>query len=101
MQVMRLTALQLLGRDFRTMLRKLGSVAVHLFPQAYQDHFSVELKPALYGYPDSSSLVRVLPHFVKLAGRPGLKRVEISPILGLTTGKKCCLFLALKILCKN
>ena len=42
----------------------------------------MELKPALYGFPDIASLLKALPHIVKLTGRPGRKFVELSPVLG-------------------
>ena len=86
--LIRLTALQILGRDLRIMLKKVGSVALHMFGQVYQEHFVVELKPALYGFPDVSSLLRALPHIVKLTGRPGRKFVELSHILSNGNSKK-------------
>ncbi|XP_025094974.1 meiosis regulator and mRNA stability factor 1-like isoform X2 [Pomacea canaliculata] len=80
--VIRLTALQTLGRDIRNMLRKLGSVPLVSFSRVYYEEFSVELKPALYRYPDVSSLLRALPHIVVLTGKHSRKSVELSPILG-------------------
>ena len=70
------------------MLKKVGSVALHMFSQVYQEHFVVELKPALYGFPDISSLLRALPHIVRLTGRPGRKFVELSHILSNGNSKK-------------
>jgi hypothetical protein len=85
--LIRMTSLQVLGRDFRLLLKKTGCVALPLFGQAYQEMFFIELKPALYGYPDIPSLLRGLPHIVRLTGRPGRKFVELSPVLGLGSGK--------------
>ena len=86
--MIRLTALQVLGRDLRIMLKKVGSIPLPMFGQVYQEHFVVELKPALYGFPDISSLLRALPHIVKLTGRPGRKFVELSPVLSSGTRKE-------------
>ncbi|KAL8579349.1 hypothetical protein ACOMHN_026714 [Nucella lapillus] len=80
--LIRLSALQILGRDIRRMVRKVGCVPLPQFPQVYQEHFYVELKPALYGFPDLPSLIRALPHIIKLTGRHGRKFVELSPVLG-------------------
>ena len=85
--IIRLTALQILGRDLRSLLRKVGNVPLSTFAQAYQEQFVVELKPALYGYPDISSLLRALPHIVQLTGRLGRKFVELSLIFSTGNGK--------------
>ncbi|KAK7501530.1 hypothetical protein BaRGS_00007334 [Batillaria attramentaria] len=79
--LIRLSALQTFGRDIRAMLRKTGSIPLSSIAQTYVDHFYVELKPALYGYPDIHSLLRALPHIVSITGRAGRNFVGLSPVL--------------------
>ncbi|XP_076442695.1 meiosis regulator and mRNA stability factor 1-like isoform X2 [Babylonia areolata] len=83
--LIRLSALQILGRDIRSMLRKVGCVPLPQFSALYQEQFQVELKPALYGFPDLPSLLRAMPHIANITTRYGRKVVQLSPGLGVST----------------
>ena len=87
----RMSALQMLGNDICLLLKK-GCLALPSFAVAYQEMFTVDLKPALYGYPDMLGLLNGLPHIVRITGRGVRKTVELAPGVVTPRGQNrfCC-----------
>ncbi|XP_064600287.1 meiosis regulator and mRNA stability factor 1-like isoform X2 [Liolophura sinensis] len=88
--VISLTPLQIFARDVRILLKAHnGKILLHMFESTFQDHFGVEIKPALYGFPTVVDLLAAIPHVVLLRGR-GQSRLamlshdmqDVPPICG-------------------
>lgn len=75
--VISLTPLQIFARDVRLLLKAHnGKILFHMFESTFQDHFGVEIKPALYGFPTVVDLLAAIPHVVLLRGR-GQSRIAM------------------------
>ncbi|XP_052266236.1 meiosis regulator and mRNA stability factor 1-like isoform X2 [Dreissena polymorpha] len=76
--VISLTPLQTLARDLRILLHAHGKIMLAQLEKLFYEHFCVEIKPALYGFPTIVALLMAIPHVVAMKGKGNRKVVHLS-----------------------
>ncbi|KAL3876190.1 hypothetical protein ACJMK2_034060, partial [Sinanodonta woodiana] len=76
--IISLTPLQVLACDICHLLHTHGWIFLAHFEALYQQTTGVELKPALYGYPNTLALLLALPHLVAVKGHGQRRTVHLS-----------------------
>ncbi|KAL5019265.1 hypothetical protein ScPMuIL_004987 [Solemya velum] len=79
--VISLTALQRMARDIRILLQTNGKIPLLQVDKIYQEHFGVEIKPALYGFPHTVALLHAIPHVVAIKGKGQRRVVQLSGVM--------------------
>lgn len=76
--IISLTPLQTLARDLRVLLHAHGKITLSELERLFYEHFCVEIKPALYGFPTLVALLMAIPHVVSIKGRGNRRVVHLS-----------------------
>ncbi|KAK3579545.1 hypothetical protein CHS0354_028381 [Potamilus streckersoni] len=76
--IISLTPLQVLACDICHLLHTHGWISLAHFEALYQQNTGVELKPALYGFPNTLALLLALPHVVAIKGHGQRRTVHLS-----------------------